>query len=138
MKRAAVIPHDQIACPPMVLINKARLGRKRHQLVEKSPALRLWPTDDVGCMGGKMKAIRPSTRSMVAMPAIPASDCRIIPIICITSIMGILFDVIGVDCSEGKPMPRAKLSRENLVLPKSKSSGFTVTKTVVRRRPRVR
>jgi hypothetical protein len=40
MKRAALIPHDQIACLPTVLKDQARLGRKRHQFVEESPTLR--------------------------------------------------------------------------------------------------
>jgi hypothetical protein len=50
MEGAPVVPHDQIACPPAVLIDKAWLGRECNQLVEQSATKRDRPSDDVGRM----------------------------------------------------------------------------------------
>jgi hypothetical protein len=47
MERAPIIPHDQIAYPPAVLMDKTGLGRECNQLVEKRTTLFHWPSDDV-------------------------------------------------------------------------------------------
>jgi hypothetical protein len=50
MEGAPVVPHDQIACPPAVLMDKTGLGRECNQLVKKRTTLFDRPSDDVGCM----------------------------------------------------------------------------------------
>src|SRR5258705_1864736 len=57
MERAAVIPHDQITRPPLMLVDKARLGCERDQLGEKRAALLDWPANDVRCMSRKVERL---------------------------------------------------------------------------------
>src|ERR1051326_5409751 len=49
---AAVVPDDEVADPPLVHVDEARLRGELHQLVEQRPALVARPADDVRGMRG--------------------------------------------------------------------------------------
>ena len=55
MKRAAIVPHHQIADPPAMLVNEAWLGCKNGQLFEKGATLVCGPSDDVRRMRSEIE-----------------------------------------------------------------------------------
>jgi hypothetical protein len=59
MERAAIVPDDQIADPPAMLVNEARLGRECGQLVKKGATLLGRPSDDVRRMRSEKERASP-------------------------------------------------------------------------------
>jgi hypothetical protein len=64
MHRAAIVPDDEVADGPAVLVDELRLRRGGNQLLDQRPPLLHRPADDVRGVRGEIEAGAPGGRMM--------------------------------------------------------------------------